>query len=855
MLQSILRGAAIACALCVSVGGLAVPANHVVIAQDADSALGKVQEGIRLYKKGDYRGAITKFDEALAANPTDEDARKIRDEIAERLALDMVNNNFADSGLKGRYERFGKWILAGRKKSGYPSREKSPELIATTVADYMNDPNDVRNLERANQIRDRFGDFAVPEIAEKYMGSDNQAFRYRSRALLAKLGAQAVNPIIQCMQSDNALVRQTAALALSDISDPRALPVLAQHFQTKGEDPQVVQACRLGVSKIRALLPQSDQNIESAKELWFLQAESYYRNNGAGGYTDKNRLIGSTYTGQLPVLLTGHERTYTSWKWVTEAGERKLLDQEVPLWAYADVLAEESALMAFEQSIIAAGGNANADRYVTGSEALLACIRMHMYSEAMARYYNGDDAERAFIVGLIGVRGMVPSMRGLGLAGSAGTPVLYQALERSLADGYPDVSVGLCDLIADQDYVDFVGADTGKPLVRALTDPDRRVRYAAARALLQLARDKDFGNNAMVEQLMISCLQETAARSVLVIAEDEALRNTLLTEITKLGYNAVGERTLEDGARAATLAPLFDAVVIQGDIALSPTFYWEPQKDSFSRETHTRLETIFDLLSNDIRTRQIPILIACKDAEKEERKTTLAPRVNGATLIDNSFFGYDAEYKFDASSFNDVLKNFWDKNPESAKAKTNKLVELGCAAMHKLTAGTTKYDVRKLLVGLAGGLRLDGRTSEARAAIGNAIAHLVSDSRRLDSGWVTTNLVPVLVDTLNSEDRVDSPAVRAAASKALGSCFHYYPQSFNDDAYKALLKMLRYEVNLGEIEDAARLEKTVTEVADARNKAGIALGNAPLTKAQKLEVSRVQQLYAHETAPDKRTAK
>jgi hypothetical protein len=854
MLQSLLRGAAIACALCVSVVSLSMPAPSVVIAQGAESALGKVQEGLRLYKKGDYRGAITKFDEALAANPTDEDARKIRDEIEERLALDMVNNNIADSGLHGRYERFGKWILAGRKKSGYPSREKNNELIATAVADYMNDPNDVRNLERANQIRDRFGDFAVPEIAEKYMGSDNQSFRYRSRALLAKLGAQAVNPIIQCMFSDNALVRQTAALALSDIADPRALPVLAQHFQTKGEDQQVVEACRLGVSKIRILMPEQDQKIESSKELWFYQAEAYYRNNAAGGYY-RNRMVGTTYGGQLPVLLEGYQRTYTAWKWVEEAGERKLVDMEVPLWAYADVLAEEACIQSFEQSIVAAGGNANNDKHTMASEALLACIRMHMYTEANGRYYSGDEAERAFIVQLTGVRGMIPSMRGLGLAGSAGTARLYMALERSLADGYPEVSVGLCDLLAMQDYVDFVGADGGKPLVRALSDPDRRVQYAAARSLLQLAREKDFGNNAMVEQLMVHCMQETAARRVLVIAEDEALRNRLLFDITSLGYNAVGERTLEEGARAATLQPLYDAVVIQADIALSPTFYWEPQKDSFSRETHTRLETIFDLLSNDIRTKQIPILIAAKQAEMEERKTTLAPRVNGQTLTDLSFFSYSAEYAIDSAAVNDVLKSFWDKNPESAKAKTNKLVEMGCLAMHKLTPGSTKYDVRKLLVGLAGGLRLDGRTSEARTAIGNAIAHLVSDSKRLDSGWVATNLVPVLVDTLNSEDKVDSPAVRGAASWALDRCFHYYPQAFNEDAYKALLKMLRYEVNLGEIEDAARLEATVKEVADARNKAGDALGNAPLTAAQRLEVSKAQQVFAHEAAPDKRGAK
>jgi hypothetical protein len=33
------------------------------------------------------------------------------------------------------------------------------------------------------------------------------------------------------------------------------------------------------------------------------------------------------------------------------------------------------------------------------------------------------------------------------------------------------------------------------------------------------------------------------------------------------------------------------------------------------------------------------------------------------------------------------------------------------------------------------------------------------------------------------------------------------------------------------------------------------LGNAPLTPAQRLEVSKAQSVFAHEAAPDKRTAK
>ncbi|HRJ78064.1 MAG: hypothetical protein HPKKFMNG_03078 [Planctomycetes bacterium] len=858
MLQSILRRVVVIATLSVSVVAAFVlmPSSEPTLAQAGDPVLEKTREGLKLYKRGDYRGAISKFDEALAQNPTDEQARMLRDEINEQLALDFVNNNIADAGLSGRYSRFGKWVLAGRKKAGYPSRENNAEQISALVADYMNDANDVRNLERAAQIRDRFGDFAVPEIAEKYMGSENQSFRYRSRSLLATLGAQAVNAIIQCMQSENALVRQTAALALSDLSDPRALPVLAKHFQLRGEESQVVQACGLGVSKLRAMMPEQERKIESARELWFFQAESYYRNNAAGGFY-KNRLVGTTYAGQLPVLLHGTDRTYTVWKWVEAAGERKLLGQEVPLWAYADVLAEESALQAFELGLTAAGGNAQNDAFVRSTEALLSCIRMHMFIEAKARYSSQDQAERAFIINTIGVRGMLPTSRGLGLAASTGTTRLYLALERSLADGYPEVSVGLCDALAEQDVVANIGTNTAAPLVRALTDPDRRVRYAAARALTRLAREKDFGNNAIVEQVMTMALQETAARSVLVIAEDEALRNRLLADLESMGVNGIGVRTLEDGARTATLQPLVDAIIIQGDLALSPTYYWEPQKDSFERGMNTRLETIFDLLAADVRTRMIPIMLACKQAEIVERKSTLGPVMARAseTLTDQSFFSYSPEYGTDPAAIKAVLQSFWDKNPESAKSKTNQLVELAAQALEKLNPGATKYDVRKLLVALSGGLRLEGRTSEARAAICRAIGALVADSRRIDAGWVRTNLLPNLIDTLNSEDLVDEPDVRTAACFALGQCFHYHPQSFNEDAYKALLKMLRYEIALDSIQNPDRLEDAVSRVAATRNEAGMALGRAPLNDAQRLEVAKAQAVFPHEPAPDRRTAK
>ncbi|MCC6464639.1 MAG: HEAT repeat domain-containing protein [Planctomycetes bacterium] len=816
----------------------------VVRAQDDGSALGLVRDGLREYKKGNWEKAIQKFDEALAQDPTDEDARKIRDEIAEELALDFINNNLADAGLSGRYSRFGKWVLAGRKKSAAIGRNNDAAQIKDNVDAYMGDADIARNLVRAGNVRDAFGDFAVPYIQANFMHSENADYRYRSRVLLATLGAQAVNAIIQCMQSTQMYDRQTASLALADIGDPRALPVLARHFQAREEDAQVREACREGIERIRRDSAEKDKQINAAKDLFYLQAESYYRNNAAGRYY-RNRLVGTNYPGNLPVVMYGYDRSYTVWRWYNEGGTETLTSKEVPLWAYADMLAEESAIQALEVGVGAAGGNANSDAWVNDCEALLACIRFHLATEAVGRYYNGSEEERGFVLQLLGEKGIVPNKTGYGLGSAAGSARLYTALERSLADGYPEVSVAICDALADLGDSNVIGTKTAAPLIRAIADQDKRIRYAAARALIKLGALKDFGNNTMVEQTVTRNLQETAARSVLVIAEDEALRNRLLSDLDSLGINATGANTLETGADLATQAPVFDAVILQGDLALAPTFTWEPPAIAGQdRSGETRMETIFDILSKDIRTAQIPVLIACLDGTVDDRKTALAAR----SLADDRFFSYSAEYVTDPTALRDTLLSIWDRNPESAKAKSNEMVVSACGALAGLNPGTTKYAVDKLLIALSGGLRLDGRDSAARAAICNAIEVLVADEKRVGASWVRQNLVQNLLDTINSADLVDAPYVKAAAARALGACYGTHKGCFDEDGYKALLGLLRLQFELEGVEGATR-DKLVREIVDARNAAGEALGRAPTTAAQRLEIAKRQATLPHEPPP------
>jgi HEAT repeat protein len=845
MLLRITRAMVAVACLAVAVGGMLVldPAAPVVRAQE-NGAVSATREGLREYKRGNYENAIRKFDEALAADPTDEVAKAIRDEIGWELAQEFIRANFADAGLSGRFSRFGKWVVAGRAKNPAIGRNNNPDEIREFVDAYMADRDVARKLLRAESIRDSFGDFAVPYIQERYMHSGSADARYEARVLLAALGPQAVNALIQVMRSGNVHDRQTASLALGDIRDGRALPVLARHAQDPNEDEVVRKACNNAIGWIRGAAEASSQ-VNAAKDLYFLQAEGYYRNNAAGRFA-RNRLVGAGYPGALPVAMYGHDRSYTVWKWVSEGGNGRLAPQEVPLWAYAGILAEDAALDALELGLAAEGEGA----WTLGAEALLACVHFHMYAEGMGRYYNGSSDERETITALLGERGFVPHMHGFGLGAVSGAPVLYAALERSLADGYPAVSAAICDALAAVGDGSAVGTAAGASLMRALNDSDRVVRYAAARALVRLGANKDFENRAMVEQVVARNLQETQARAVLVIMEDENLRNRYLSVIEGLGHSASGARTLEEGADLALQGPPWDAILLEGNLAVAPIYVFELPAMSGAAARPERQEPIFHLLSKDVRTSDVPLLIACEESELDSRRGDLAD----LGLEDLRYLSYTAEYAVDSATLRDTLELLWSRNVEDAKSRTNRMVIAMANELARLDPHTTRFHVGNLLAAAAGGLRLDGRSSPARAALCDAVGSLVRNRERVNSEWARSNVVPNLLATISSDDLVDRPYVKAAAARALGSCYGAHSGPFDEDGFQALLAMLRLEVNLGEISDDERRDDTLLEVADARNAAGEALGRAPTNAGQRLAVKRAQAVNPNLPHPESRTA-
>jgi hypothetical protein len=451
---------------------------------------------------------------------------------------------------------------------------------------------------------------------------------------------------------------------------------------------------------------------------------------------------------------------------------------------------------------------------------------------------------------LLGEHGYIPHFQAWGMATASGSPVLYAALERSLGDGYPAVSVDLCDAIAELNDMAVIGKPQAAPLIRALADPDRTVRYAAARALITLGADISFGNNALVEQVAVRNLQETQARAVLVIIEDEALRNRYLSDLESLGHSATGARTLEEGADLATQGPPWDAIIIHGDLAVAPVFVFELPALAGASDRPERSEPIFHLLKKDVRTAEIPVLIASQESEVDSRKGDL----EALGVPEDRFVTFNAENAVDTEALGARLEDVWSGNIEDSKFKTNGMVVAMADAIHELDPATTKYSVEKLLVGLAGGLRLNGRSSEARAAICRAIETLVASGTKVGAAWVRQNVLANLIDTLNSTEAVDRPYVKAAAARAMGACYKNHKGSWDEDGFNALLAQLRLEYPLSEIADEDQKAAMVEEIADARNAAGKAIGDAPTTAAQRVTYLRAQQTNPHAPHPDTRTA-
>ncbi|MGE0434770.1 MAG: HEAT repeat domain-containing protein [Planctomycetota bacterium] len=787
---------------------LAIFAAPFVSAQDDESVQAIFDKGLREFKEGRYgydiqnvaghrHGALYYFDLVK---------RRIggMDDAAQRAALTsllisqagygvmmrVLRAEHEDGNVQTEMQSFARWLMAGEARA--VEVRWDPDEIVRKLHIAMRDPDSAERLRTMEVIAVTFGEFAVPEIHRHYLHCANDELEGRAMFLLTRIGRNSVMPLIELMDSANPRDRQHAAHVLGDLNDSRAVPVLVEHAKAQWEEENVKRECKIALEAILGPIRNVGDLIDAKKYYYSLSLKYYH---------------------QVPELIYGRTDAFVTWRWVPrnldqlKEGGHLDFDDNIPIWAYMDVQAEEAALDALMLD----------EKYQEAWDLLLD-INARQYIEASARevyavHDKEDDPDAAEeLDGDTGFGAVFNrAHRGRVLVGGGGQLLLYRAIQRALIDRLPEVAVQVIEKLMvvgdaryiphDEDYDARTGRlnKEGAPLIEALTYDDKRVRYAAAQALFTLNNNRiqyrnpnydpntpgssrmigftGFYGIATARNIVIQGLGESAQRTILVISDNLDLKNNMRRVLESLGYYAYFAETPADGLQRALTFPADDLIIIDAKIANSPIRTWVNRRDSFRNEDFSDFETIFDVLADDFRTRKIPI---CLMADPEQTpfdnlKGTggiFEAEFNEGRLLSILPFHNNAidPVEADLGTFQDV----WQTTRLASKDRANH-VAIGCATAirewdpDRAPAGFFNPVIQALVARVHD----PRRNTEVKVEMLKTLEQFcqAKDDTLYPVEFWNRDVIPNLLPVLTSNSEVDEPIVKYWACRVLTAVY------------------------------------------------------------------------------------
>lgn len=377
------------------------------------------------------------------------------------------------------------------------------------------------------------GEFAVPAIAERLGNPDDADGQVNGIAALAQLGGVAVLPLIELCKSSNSTARLNAAAALLHIGDERAMPAMAMLAQSDDQE---------SVRNVARSFLQKRRVSGSAAQLYAKAAEGY--------------LTAGVVPGAFSDVV---------WNLVDD----KLVARDVPALVYAVELAKASAL-----------DGVKADPKSADLRSLLAQANLAEANLVETSIAQGDESAKE-------LEGMVPEFKMAALA--TGPNVLRTALEAGLRTDMSNVSVAAIEALARVEERAELSASS---LVQALDSTDKRVRYAAAAALVKASNGVNVPSANKVVDALSQAVTEEAVRVIQVIGNAEGLAQATKEAASVRGFAAACDANAVRGMMSLLVNPSTDVVVIQEILpdGLPEDLINNIKKDS--RMAHTKVVVI-----------------------------------------------------------------------------------------------------------------------------------------------------------------------------------------------------------------------------------------------------------------------
>lgn len=542
------------CLVCLSC--LITPINAQNLSDEEIEKIGN--EAIKYYEEGNLDQAIQKFNEVLLANPSDEQALKLRELAGTERMMQMLVEG-------GEVARVARAILLYAEKT--PVRQETSEENIQKYVEQAASGNIYSRNEAISLLSSQVGERAIPYMLP-YLA--NQAkYEERINIILAvtRMGRSAVPPLVEALNSSNSFLRQQVAILLGHLKDKRALPDLKRIMENPQEDEEVKRYVEIAIRKIAK---RPSIALVAAKHLYYQKALNYYR--------------------ERPGYRPTHTNDWLYWRWEQE----QLVSQKVPEFSYNEIMAEHACYHAL-----------NLDATYKRVWALLVQVYYAEYTEtqnvADAAADRGlelpQDEEQYFSA----EKSKVSLARSVSAA--AGADILNLALHLSLKEKRPEVTVKILEALGKQ-Y--DRRRQLSIPMTKALAHSDKRIRYAAAESIVRINPPSRFRQVDQVVNVLAEALGEWDARVALVVAQDDATRNSLVKTIRDMKMVAFSSDNALKGLQRAKAFPPEDVIIISSQMKDLATAY------------------VVNSLREDYRTKDIPVLILAPAEDQQKIQDTYA---------------------------------------------------------------------------------------------------------------------------------------------------------------------------------------------------------------------------------------
>jgi HEAT repeat protein len=618
------------------------------------------------------------------------------------------------------------------------------------------------------------------------------------------MGSQVTLPVIECLNSQNVRLKQSAVIVLGNLRDLRAVADLKRLYEDPKEPPEVKD---ITAAALRQLTQRDPGQLRPAREYYYNKALLYFQNH--------------------PAIIKNYDRNWLFWKWDFEKGE--IVREKVPQWLYHFRLAEEACFDGLD-----------IDYTYTSLWPILALTTLAEYEESLVHLRDAPESVKDQLKSLSD-KNYAGWVNGLTCGGAA----LYDALDLALKSNDAAVAVTVINALKETaNEWGFpkagskpptgssakgptrpvkaptaagrkrthpllgpagtpgakMGAKGAWPLIEALTYPDKRVRYAAAVAIVHihnrspLLRRNKFAGQDRVVDVLIEALGESGARSILVATSDIQTRNDLVGELTGMGYFAYGAESSAEAFKRALRFPSEDLMILDMDLANTLIIH-------ASEGNAERKETIIDAIRADYRTKDAPILILADENRLERAKELFSQDARGFVTSPLNF----AEIKIQ-------LTEIFAAFPTDDKAMATKISREAAEAIESLDPFFSSFPLTPPMPGAKGGGSQKWRDTVAAlmAVIEKRPDEVRAPALRALGKIAPAESVPAITRLIQNKN-ANLPEIRSIACRAMGEILiRTKTPTVPEESYNNLVSGLR--------DDDARV----------RAACGAALGMSPI---------------------------